>query len=164
MSKRYIFLTSKLLVYLLKVTLVKIMWACQWKCHSFGSECGIQNVTLFWSKSFHLVAIFATNSFPMIGLSTPYSVSIKGRCPSEPGFCLWFQIMALLTKGNKQRTQESTAANKTSSRSHAILQASLKQRHTHTITMCMTSNWHCSLSVHLLLCLLHRWQSSKRVA
>lgn len=39
--------------------------------------------------------------------------------------------MALLTKGNKQRTQESTAANKTSSRSHAILQASLKQRHTH---------------------------------
>lgn len=41
--------------------------------------------------------------------------------------------MALLTKGNKQRTQESTAANKTSSRSHAILQASLEHTHTHHV-------------------------------
>ncbi|XP_031417739.1 kinesin-like protein KIF19 isoform X2 [Clupea harengus] len=38
------------------------------------------------------------------------------------------EIMALLTKGNKQRTQEPTAANKTSSRSHAILQVTVKQR------------------------------------
>ncbi len=83
---------------------------------------------------------FAVHSFPTFGLSTPYNVSKKGWCPSEPGVCLWFQIMALLTKGNKQRTQESTAANKTSSRSHAILQ--VKKTHTKTLTMYMTSNWH----------------------
>ncbi|XP_051876871.1 kinesin-like protein KIF19 isoform X2 [Pristis pectinata] len=38
------------------------------------------------------------------------------------------EIMQLLTKGNRQRTQEPTAANKTSSRSHAVLQVTVKQR------------------------------------
>ncbi|KAM6250298.1 kinesin-like protein KIF19 [Porphyrio hochstetteri] len=38
------------------------------------------------------------------------------------------EIMQLLTKGNKQRTQEPTAANKTSSRSHAVLQVTVMQR------------------------------------
>ncbi|KAL4624418.1 kinesin-like protein KIF19 isoform X1 [Arapaima gigas] len=38
------------------------------------------------------------------------------------------EIMQLLTKGNKQRTQEPTAANRTSSRSHAILQVTVKQK------------------------------------
>ncbi|NXT75576.1 KIF19 protein, partial [Zapornia atra] len=37
------------------------------------------------------------------------------------------EIMQLLTKGNKQRTQEPTAANKTSSRSHAVLQVTVTQ-------------------------------------
>lgn len=37
------------------------------------------------------------------------------------------QIMQLLMKGNKERTQEPTAANKTSSRSHAVLQVTVKQ-------------------------------------
>ncbi|XP_066496966.1 kinesin-like protein KIF19, partial [Tiliqua scincoides] len=37
------------------------------------------------------------------------------------------EIMHLLTKGNKERTQEPTAANKTSSRSHAVLQVTVKQ-------------------------------------
>ncbi|XP_054849652.1 kinesin-like protein KIF19 [Eublepharis macularius] len=37
------------------------------------------------------------------------------------------EIMQLLTKGNKERTQEPTAANKTSSRSHAVLQVTVKQ-------------------------------------
>ena len=32
--------------------------------------------------------------------------------------------MRLLTRGNKERTQEPTAANRTSSRSHALLMAS----------------------------------------
>lgn len=36
--------------------------------------------------------------------------------------------MELLMKGNKQRTQEPTAANKTSSRSHAVLQVAVKQQ------------------------------------
>lgn len=36
--------------------------------------------------------------------------------------------MELLVKGNKQRTQEPTAANKTSSRSHAVLQVAVKQQ------------------------------------
>jgi len=36
--------------------------------------------------------------------------------------------MSILKGGNKQRTQEPTAANKTSSRSHAILIISIKQR------------------------------------
>uniref|UniRef100_UPI00398F7DC6 kinesin-like protein KIF19 n=1 Tax=Pristiophorus japonicus TaxID=55135 RepID=UPI00398F7DC6 len=38
------------------------------------------------------------------------------------------EIMQLLTKGNRQRTQEPTAANKTSSRSHAVLQVTVKQK------------------------------------
>ncbi|XP_030068794.1 kinesin-like protein KIF19 isoform X2 [Microcaecilia unicolor] len=38
------------------------------------------------------------------------------------------EIMQLLTKGNKQRTQEPTAANKASSRSHAVLQVTVKQK------------------------------------
>ncbi|KAM4697773.1 kinesin-like protein KIF19 [Rhinophrynus dorsalis] len=38
------------------------------------------------------------------------------------------EIMQLLRKGNKQRTQEPTAANKTSSRSHAVLQVTVKQK------------------------------------
>ncbi|XP_043941071.1 kinesin-like protein KIF19 isoform X2 [Protopterus annectens] len=38
------------------------------------------------------------------------------------------EIMQLLMKGNKQRTQEPTAANKTSSRSHAVLQVTVKQK------------------------------------
>lgn len=36
--------------------------------------------------------------------------------------------MELLVKGNKQRTQEPTAANQTSSRSHAVLQVAVKQQ------------------------------------
>ncbi|XP_041363703.1 kinesin-like protein KIF19 [Gigantopelta aegis] len=38
------------------------------------------------------------------------------------------EVMKMLTKGNLERTQEPTAANKTSSRSHAILQVIVKQR------------------------------------
>ncbi|XP_053197523.1 kinesin-like protein KIF19 [Scomber japonicus] len=38
------------------------------------------------------------------------------------------EIMELLMKGNKQRTQEPTAANQTSSRSHAVLQVAVKQQ------------------------------------
>nr|KAF6456659.1 kinesin family member 19 [Rousettus aegyptiacus] len=38
------------------------------------------------------------------------------------------QIMQLLVKGNRQRTQEPTAANRTSSRSHAVLQVAVRQR------------------------------------
>lgn len=38
------------------------------------------------------------------------------------------QIMQLLMKGNRQRTQEPTAANRTSSRSHAVLQVAVRQR------------------------------------
>uniref|UniRef100_A0A8C5SF63 Kinesin-like protein n=1 Tax=Laticauda laticaudata TaxID=8630 RepID=A0A8C5SF63_LATLA len=38
------------------------------------------------------------------------------------------EIMQLLMKGNKQRTQEPTAANRTSSRSHAVLQVTVRQK------------------------------------
>nr|XP_031289190.1 kinesin-like protein KIF19 [Camelus dromedarius] len=38
------------------------------------------------------------------------------------------EIMQLLTKGNRQHTQEPTAANQTSSRSHAVLQVTVRQR------------------------------------
>ncbi|DAA15164.1 TPA: kinesin family member 18A-like [Bos taurus] len=38
------------------------------------------------------------------------------------------EIMQLLTKGNRQRTQEPTATNKTSSRSHAVLQVIVRRR------------------------------------
>ncbi|XP_066545982.1 kinesin-like protein KIF19 [Amia ocellicauda] len=38
------------------------------------------------------------------------------------------EIMQLLTRGNRQRTQEPTAANRTSSRSHAVLQVRVRQQ------------------------------------
>ncbi|XP_069341779.1 kinesin-like protein KIF19 [Eulemur rufifrons] len=38
------------------------------------------------------------------------------------------EIMQLLTKGNRQRTQEPTATNKTSSRSHAVLQVTVRRQ------------------------------------
>ncbi|KAI0215869.1 Kinesin-like protein KIF19 [Lamellibrachia satsuma] len=38
------------------------------------------------------------------------------------------EVMDILFQGNKQRTQEPTAANKTSSRSHAVLQITVRQR------------------------------------
>lgn len=38
------------------------------------------------------------------------------------------EVMEILMQGNKERTQEPTAANKTSSRSHAILQIQVQQR------------------------------------
>ncbi|XP_065501079.1 kinesin-like protein KIF19 [Caloenas nicobarica] len=38
------------------------------------------------------------------------------------------EVMQLLMKGNKQRTQEPTAANETSSRSHAVLQVTVTQK------------------------------------
>ncbi|CAH1795258.1 unnamed protein product [Owenia fusiformis] len=39
------------------------------------------------------------------------------------------EVMEKLTQGNAERTQEPTAANKTSSRSHAILQVTVRQTH-----------------------------------
>ena len=45
--------------------------------------------------------------------------------PSTASFSA--QVMRLLHNGNKLRTQEATAANKTSSRSHAILMVNVKQ-------------------------------------
>ncbi|XP_035233464.1 kinesin-like protein KIF19 isoform X2 [Stegodyphus dumicola] len=38
------------------------------------------------------------------------------------------EVMSLLMRGNKRRTQESTGANKTSSRSHAVLMVQVKKR------------------------------------
>ena len=37
------------------------------------------------------------------------------------------EVMRLLTRGNKERTQEPTAANKTSSRSHALLMVNVTE-------------------------------------
>lgn len=38
------------------------------------------------------------------------------------------QVMSLLMRGNKRRTQESTGANKTSSRSHGVLMVQVRRR------------------------------------
>ncbi|KAH0629341.1 hypothetical protein JD844_011349 [Phrynosoma platyrhinos] len=61
-----------------------------------------------------------------------------GKCKEEERFGDWLEsggemqrggkIMQLLMKGNKQRTQEPTAANRTSSRSHAVLQVTVRQK------------------------------------
>lgn len=67
------------------------------------------------------------------GARTPASLALEGACgrPGSPDRlpspdCP--QIMQLLTKGNRQRTQEPTATNKTSSRSHAVLQVTVRRR------------------------------------
>lgn len=67
------------------------------------------------------------------GARTPAPLALQGACgrPGAPDRlpspgCP--QIMQLLTKGNRQRTQEPTATNKTSSRSHAVLQVIVRRR------------------------------------
>ena len=47
---------------------------------------------------------------------------------SSPSHCLLVQIMDLLSVGNSRRTCEPTAVNKTSSRSHAVLQVVVEGR------------------------------------
>ncbi|XP_042873369.1 kinesin-like protein KIF19 [Penaeus japonicus] len=58
------------------------------------------------------------------GLTTQYDSLIPQRYKTNLVQTL---VMRLLTKGNKERTCEPTAANKTSSRSHALLQVNVRQ-------------------------------------
>ena len=51
------------------------------------------------------------------------------------------KVMDLLVMGNKQRTSEPTAANKTSSRSHAILQVGDFFGLLEETTCCCLSHW-----------------------
>lgn len=62
-----------------------------------------------------------------LGLMKP-SWNLKWSRSEEALSACAFQIMELLMKGNKQRTQEPTAANQTSSRSHAVLQVAVRQQ------------------------------------
>ena len=48
--------------------------------------------------------------------------------PPLPSAACLPQVMQLLARGNRQRTQEPTAANRTSSRSHAVLQVTVRRR------------------------------------
>ncbi|NXW37667.1 KIF19 protein, partial [Phaetusa simplex] len=48
--------------------------------------------------------------------------------PPLPGAARLPQVLRVLARGNRQRTQEPTAANCTSSRSHAVLQVTVRQR------------------------------------
>jgi kinesin family member 18/19 len=57
----------------------------------------------------------AKGTIQVAGLS-----EIVARTPEE--------VMEMLHKGNRARTQEPTKANKTSSRSHAVLQVNIRQR------------------------------------
>ena len=50
-----------------------------------------------------------------------------GRVAASVVDCV-VEVMSILKGGNKERTQEPTAANRTSSRSHAVLIVSVKQR------------------------------------
>ncbi|GIY27048.1 kinesin-like protein KIF19 [Caerostris darwini] len=57
---------------------------------------------------------------------------------SEVEICSSEEVMSLLMRGNKRRSQESTGANKTSSRSHAVLMVQVKKKspaHSHQQTM-----------------------------
>jgi kinesin family protein 18/19 len=56
---------------------------------------------------------------------------VKGPCVAgvtEHDVATADDVVELLTEGNKRRTQEPTAANKESSRSHAVLQVFVQQR------------------------------------
>ncbi|KAJ1067862.1 hypothetical protein K5549_016516, partial [Capra hircus] len=58
------------------------------------------------------------------------SIQIAGITEVSTSNAQEVRIMQLLTKGNRQRTQEPTATNKTSSRSHAVLQPPRPTRRT----------------------------------
>lgn len=64
------------------------------------------------------------------GHPSPCPVDLEGaQGPNRhPPRGLHPQIMQLLTRGNRQRTQEPTAANRTSSRSHAVLQVTVRRQ------------------------------------
>ncbi|KAK4812060.1 hypothetical protein QYF61_026892, partial [Mycteria americana] len=59
---------------------------------------------------------------------TPVGRGGDAASPPLPAAALPPQVMQLLARGNRQRTQEPTAANRTSSRSHAVLQVTVRQR------------------------------------
>ncbi|CAF2994782.1 unnamed protein product [Rotaria sp. Silwood2] len=67
------------------------------------------------SSSFLELREDAKGTIQVAGLS-----ELNARTPEE--------VMEMLHKGNRARTQEPTKANKTSSRSHAVLQVNIKQR------------------------------------
>ena len=67
------------------------------------------------SSSFLELREDAKGTIQVAGLS-----EIVAKTPEE--------VMDMLHKGNRARTQEPTKANKTSSRSHAVLQVNIKQR------------------------------------
>ncbi|NXX61787.1 KIF19 protein, partial [Scopus umbretta] len=57
----------------------------------------------------------ASGTVQVAGITEVFAISAK-------------EVMQLLARGNRQRTQEPTAANRTSSRSHAVLQVTVRQR------------------------------------
>lgn len=68
---------------------------------------------------------------PRLGPFPTSQMQAVGASPESPRVTLLpppTQVMQLLMKGNRQRTQEPTAANQTSSRSHAVLQVAVRQR------------------------------------
>lgn len=56
------------------------------------------------------------------------SVGQRGAASPLPSTACPLQVLRLLLRGNQQRTQEPTAANHTSSRSHAVLQVTVRGR------------------------------------
>lgn len=61
-------------------------------------------------------------------LAVSHYAPLSTRPPSPSRPLAAPQVMQLLLKGNKQRMQEPTAANQTSSRSHAVLQVTVRQK------------------------------------
>ena len=67
------------------------------------------------------------------------------------------EVMEMLHKGNRARTQEPTKANKTSSRSHAVLQVNIRQRdatRSHTEQVSFGKIQYSLISSYVVLCLL----------
>lgn len=75
-----------------------------------------------------ITEVSTINAQEVSAASCPCTASLRPPVITRERPSVLFQIMELLMKGNKQRTQEPTAANQTSSRSHAVLQVAVRQQ------------------------------------
>lgn len=75
-----------------------------------------------------ITEVSTINAQEVRAASRPCTASPRPRILTRERPSVRLQIMELLMKGNKQRTQEPTAANQTSSRSHAVLQVAVRQQ------------------------------------